>query len=80
MVEMWSPDVFIYYTELPNGVNEAVMECATGYTIYIDPRQSEAGMLRSFQHAMNHINKNDFGKSNIQEIENNAHTNKGGNK
>ena len=28
-------DVFIYFVDLPNGINEAVMPCFCGYTIYI---------------------------------------------
>ena len=73
MAEIWSPDVFIYYTELPDGVNETVLECNAGYTVYIDPRQSDAGMLRSYQHAMTHIREKDFNKANVQEIEDKAH-------
>lgn len=73
MVEMWSPDIFIYYVPLPDGINEAVLECSTGFTIYIDPRQSDAGILRSYKHAMKHIHKDDFSKDNVQDIESQAH-------
>lgn len=66
-------DIYVYYVDLPDGVNEAVLECASGYTIYIDPRQSKAGIIRSYQHACNHIREMDFSKSNVQAIEGKAH-------
>ena len=66
-------DIYVYFTKLPDGVNEAVLECVGGYTIYIDPRQSEAGINRSYQHACNHIREMDFNKTNVQEIEGEAH-------
>ena len=67
-------DFFVYFVELPDGVNEAVMECLGGYTIYIDPRQSKSGIIRSYQHAVNHIKSNDFYKADVQVIEDDAHT------
>ena len=66
-------DIFVYFVNLPDGVNEAVLECATGYTIYIDPRQSKAGIARSYQHAFNHIRRNDFNNVDVQKIEGEAH-------
>lgn len=66
-------DIYVYFVELPDGVNEAVLECLDGYTIYIDPRQSKAGVIRSYQHACNHIREKDFGKVNVQVIEGEAH-------
>lgn len=70
--------VFVYYIPLPEGVNEAIMTCFGGYTIYIDPRQSKAGMERSFKHALKHIQSGDFFKTDVQSIESKAHK-KGGN-
>lgn len=66
-------DLYVYFAKLPDGVNEAVLECEGGYTIYIDPRQSKAGINRSYQHACNHIREMDFSKSNVQAIEGKAH-------
>lgn len=70
-------DVFVYYTQLPNGFYEAVMPCATGYTIYIDPRQSDDGIRRSYEHAMMHIRNHDFEKEDVHEIEIQTHYKKG---
>lgn len=66
-------DIYIYYAELPNGFYEAVMPCQTGYTVYIDPRQSEDGIRRSYDHALYHIQNHDFEKTDVQSIELEAH-------
>jgi hypothetical protein len=77
MVNVSDDDFFVYYVDLPDGITEAVLSCADGWTIYIDPRQSKAGLLRSYKHAVKHVNRDDFYKSNVGEIENEAHE-KGG--
>lgn len=66
-------DVFIYYKELPDGINEAVMTCTGGYTVYIDPRQSQEGIINSYLHALRHIYGVDFDLMNVMEIESKAH-------
>lgn len=71
-------DIYVYLIELPDGVKEAVLACNGGYTVYIDPRQSKAGCLRSYQHALKHIMNHDFEKTDVQSIESQAHE-KGGN-
>ena len=63
----------IYYVELPDGFNEDVLPCDDGFTIYLDPRQSRDGILRSYEHAMKHIKRDDFNKSDVQSIESQAH-------
>ena len=65
--------IYTYFIPLPDGVNEAVLTCNDGYTIYIDPRQSKDGVIRSYQHALKHIYGCDFQYSDIQEIESKAH-------
>lgn len=66
-------DVYVYYIKLPDGINEAVLSGTNGFTIYIDPRQSEAGIRRSYDHAMEHIRNADFTKSDVQIIEKRTH-------
>lgn len=66
-------DVFVYYQELPDGINEAVMQSNSGYTVYIDPRQSQDGIVSSYQHALKHIYGVDFSLFDVQEIEGKAH-------
>lgn len=70
-------DIYVYYQPLPDGINEAVMTCLGGYTIYIDPRQSKDGIQRSYRHALYHIQHGDFYRPDVQSIETQAHK-KGG--
>lgn len=66
-------DVYIHYAQIPGGVKEAVCRCPGGYSIIIDPRQSSAGIRRSYEHAMRHIKNGDFEKFDVQRIECEAH-------
>lgn len=68
-----SNEYHIYFVELPDGFNEVILPCEDGYTIYLDSRLSEAGIRRSYDHAMEHIRNADFTKSDVQNIENKAH-------
>ena len=54
--------------------NEAIVENEDGsYSIFINERLCENKRLKSFYHAMTHIEKNDFEKENVQIIEDDAH-------
>ena len=66
-------DIYVYYVPLPEGVNEAVLSCLGGFTIYLDPRQSEDGLKRSYEHALKHIQDGDFFETDVQSIESEAH-------
>ena len=67
-------DIYIHFAQLPGAVYEAVSPCNGGYNITIDPRQSDAGIYRSYYHALEHIENNDFEKEDVQQIEAVAHT------
>ena len=67
-------DIYIYITNLPDGLNEAVLPCADGYTVYINEKLDHLHRSKALHHAMQHISNNDWGKTNIQDIEGNAHT------
>lgn len=43
------------------------------YTILINARLSYEGQLKAYEHALRHINDNDFQKEDVQSIEYNAH-------
>lgn len=43
------------------------------YTILINAKLSQDGQIKAYQHALNHINNEDFEKSDIQNIELHAH-------
>ena len=66
-------DLFIYMIELPNGVNEFVTPCIGGYTVYINENLTYEDRIKAFQHALYHIEHNDFDKTDVQSIESDAH-------
>lgn len=66
-------DVFVYMVDLPDGINEMVTPCATGYTIYIDDKLSPEGRRDAYRHALYHITNHDFEKSDVNSIEIEAH-------
>lgn len=66
-------DIFVYEVRLPDGVDEMVMPCLGGYTIYLDNRLSDEGKRKAYGHALYHIKNKDFEKVDVQEIEANAH-------
>ena len=66
-------DIYTYLIPLPPGINEVVLPCFGGYTVYIDSRLSQEKQVRSYQHALGHIVNQDFEKTDVQEIERDAH-------
>ena len=68
-------DIYTYLVELPDGIDEAVLPCLGGYTVYIDPRLSHEQQEEAYKHAIWHILNNDFEKFDVQEIETEAHNN-----
>lgn len=64
--------IFVYLVKLPKGINEAVLPCLEGYTIYIDSRLTWEGRQEAYDHAMKHIENGDFEKNDVQEIEHNV--------
>ena len=66
-------DVFIYLVPLPSGVDEVVLPCFDGHTVYIDSRLSYDGQMEAYKHALDHIVEMDFEKADVQEIEYEAH-------
>lgn len=65
--------MYIYLTDLPHKVDEAVTPCLDGYTVYINQNLSTDRQLKAYTHALKHILHNDFEKSDVQEIEAQAH-------
>lgn len=58
-----------------NKVTETVTQNADGsYTIFLNSRMTQERQLESYLHAMRHITDNDFEKTDVQEIESEAHT------
>lgn len=69
-------DVFIYFVKLPDGIDEVVMPCLDGYTVYIDTNLSEQQQIKAYNHALHHIRNRDFERPDVQDIEKEAHKNK----
>ena len=66
-------EVYVYFIDLPNKINEVVTPCFDGYTIYINDKLDEIGRQKAYDHAMFHIINDDFNKEDVQEIEWRAH-------
>lgn len=62
-------DIYTYIVELPDGIDEVVLPCLGGYTIYLGSRLSQDKMQQAYDHAVYHIENHDFEKSDVQEIE-----------
>lgn len=52
-------DIYLYMIDIPGTVNEMVVPCLDGYTIYIDVSLSYEEKLEAYHHAMTHIQNND---------------------
>ena len=70
---MVETEIFVYTTRLPDKVHELVAPCADGYTVWLDDRLDDAHRAQSLLHAIRHIDNGDFERSDVQEIEFNAH-------
>ncbi len=66
-------DVYVYYVDLPEGVNEMVTPCLSGYTIYIDKNLTFEERKAAYMHALTHVKDEDFQKTDVQDIEVSAH-------
>lgn len=66
-------NVYVYIVDLPDRVDEMVAPCIDGYTVYLNARLSCAGRVKAYRHALRHIERNDWNKSSVQDIENDAH-------
>ena len=68
-------DMNVVYMELPAGVNETVTPNPDGtFTVFISTRISQMKRLQAYQHALWHIQHDDFYRdASVQEIESEAH-------
>lgn len=75
MAIMTTPDVNVVVVDFKTAKgNEMVAYNEDGsYTILINARLSYASQLKAYEHAMRHINENDFQKEDVQTIEYTAH-------
>ena len=66
-------DVYVYLTRLPDGISEMVSPCADGYTVWLSDRLGSVEQHDAFRHALSHIENRDFERTDVQEIESQAH-------
>ena len=68
-------DYNIQFVNFPSGkVHEAVTQNYDGsVTIFLDKNTTLEDQKRRFLHVMKHLSQNDFEKSDVQEIETEAH-------
>ena len=66
-------DVYVYLINMPPHVHEFVTPCCDGYTVYIDKKLSADKRTQAYNHALGHIQHNDFSKILVGEIEVIAH-------
>ena len=69
-----TPDVNVIIMDLPLPSKETVVPNEDGsYTIFINAKLSAEQRLKSYEHAIKHIEENDFSKTDVQTIECSAH-------
>lgn len=69
-----TPDVNVFLIDFQASGREMVVSNEDGsYTILINAKLSQDGQLKAYQHALSHINDEDFEKTDIQSIEFRAH-------
>lgn len=67
-------DIFVHLINMPGSTNEAVTPNEDGsYSIFINARLSNDEQLKAYEHALKHIQKEDFSKDEVQLIEAQAH-------
>ena len=66
-------DVFVYGIDIPGKVNETVVPCIDGYTVYIDRNLPRNRRISALAHAVWHILRGDFEKPDAGEIEEECH-------
>ena len=69
-----TPVVNCNIINFPNSGNEIVIKNEDGsYTILINAKLSDKGRIEAYEHALKHIENDDFEKTNVQIIVSSAH-------
>lgn len=66
-------DIYTYVTDLPPGVHEMVAPCITGFTIYLNSKDSFENRRKHYCHAIKHILNKDHERVLVRDIEIRAH-------
>lgn len=67
--------IYVYLVKFPSyRTREAILPCADGgYTVYVDERLSRQEQRAAYRHALRHIERGDWEKSDVDSIEAEAH-------
>lgn len=67
-------DINVVYLNMEYGIHEQLTQNHDGsYTVFLNSRDSRAMNVRSYWHAIKHLVNHDYEKSDVQEIERDAH-------
>ena len=66
-------DCFVRCIKMPQHVKGFTMPGVDGYNIYINERLDRAERIRAYRHELEHINNQDYEKSDVQMIERDVH-------
>lgn len=66
-------DIYVYLVDLPPSVPEMITPCDCGFTVYLNARLSYQDRVKAYIHALEHVERNDWEKDNVQLIEKEAH-------
>ena len=68
------PDIYHYIVPMPDGLHGASLPDTEGnYTVYTNCNDTHERRLQAYKHELEHIKNGDFEKSDVQEIESEAH-------
>ncbi len=66
-------DIYVYVVDMPTTAAEMIMPCTGGYTIYLNAKLSQEERVRAYRHALKHVERNDWEKEDVQQIESETH-------
>jgi len=66
-------DIFVYIVDLPPSIPELIAPCDSGFTIYLNARLSYHDRVRAYTHALQHVERNDWERNDVQKIEADSH-------
>ena len=66
-------DIYVYVVDMPTTAAEMIMPCTGGCTIYLNAKLSQEERVRAYRHALKHVERNDWEKEDVQQIESEAH-------
>lgn len=71
---MYLENINVQFLDMDTKIPEHLIKNADdSYTIFLNSRLSHEEHIKSYLHAIKHINENDFDKVDVQKIENSAH-------